>query len=107
MIKVSILYPNLPGRRFDIDHYLTVHMPLSIERLGPSMRSITVELGVSPGPPWPDAAFVAAAHFVCESREAYEAAFFTHMAELEADMPNYTDIEAVIQISEIAIDSEG
>ena len=29
MVKVSVLYPNKPGSRFDIEYYLNTHMPLS------------------------------------------------------------------------------
>jgi uncharacterized protein (TIGR02118 family) len=104
MIKITILYPKTEGGRFDLDYYLGTHMPLSISLLGPAMQSITVERGVSPGQPWPDATFHAIASFVCESREAYEQAFFPHMETLQADMPNYTDIAPVIQVSEIALE---
>ena len=31
------------------------------------------------------------------------AAFMPHAAELQGDMPNYTDIETIIQLSEVAI----
>ena len=107
MIKVTILYPNKPGAHFDFDYYLNVHMPLSIKLLGPAMQSVTVERGVSPGAPWPDHAFAAICSFVCESQEAYELAFFPHMEQLQGDIPNYTNAEAIIQLSEIKIDYVG
>lgn len=107
MIKVTILYPNTPGTHFDFDYYLKVHMPLSIELLGPAMRSVTVERGVSPGAPWPDHAFAAICSFVCDSQQAYEQAFFPHMERLQGDIPNYTDAQAIIQISEIEIEHSG
>lgn len=105
MIKVTILYPKTDGGRFDADYYFGIHMPLSISLLGPAMKSITVERGVSPGAPWPDASYHAIASFVCESQTAYEQAFFPHMERLQADMPYYTDIPAIIQVSEIALES--
>ena len=104
MIKVTILYPHTPQSKFDFDYYLGTHMPLSIARLGLAMTAITVERVLNPGPPWPTPAYIAICSFVCESREAYEAAFIPHMAELQADMPNYTDGQQVVLISEIAID---
>jgi uncharacterized protein (TIGR02118 family) len=104
VIKVTILYPNTPGSRFDFDYYLGSHMPLSIELLGSAMRSVIVERGLSPGAAWPDHAYAAICSFVCDSREAYEQAFFPHMERLQADIPNYTDVEATIQISEIALE---
>lgn len=30
MIKISILYPNRKGNRFDMNYYLNIHMPMSI-----------------------------------------------------------------------------
>jgi len=30
-IKISILYPNKPGARFDMRYYVETHMPRSIE----------------------------------------------------------------------------
>jgi uncharacterized protein (TIGR02118 family) len=104
MIKVTVLYPRTPGGRFDFDHYLKVHMPMSIARLGQAMKSIVVERVLSPGPPWPESGFFAICSFVCESREAFEAAFFPHMQELQGDAPNYTDVAQIVLISEVEID---
>jgi uncharacterized protein (TIGR02118 family) len=104
MIKVTVLYPRTPGSKFDFDYYLKTHMPLSIARLGMAMDAITVERVLDPGPPWPPPAYIAICSFVCESREAYEAAFIPHMAELQADMANYTDVEQVVLISDVVID---
>lgn len=104
MIKITLLYPNSPGGRFDHDYYETVHMPLSIALLGGAMRSVTVERGVSAGAPWPEPAFRAVCSFVCESLETYERSFTPHMDRLQQDMANYTDIAAIVQVSELVID---
>lgn len=104
MVKVSILYPSTPDSRFDFDYYLNVHMPMSIARLGAAMKSIQVERVVDPGPPWPSPPFAAVCSFICESKEAFEAAFLPHMAELQADATNYTDVQQIVLVSEVAID---
>lgn len=104
MIKITILYPATPGSRFDHDYYEAVHMPLSIDLLGGAMRSVTVERGIAPGAPWPDPTFCAICSFVCESLEAYQHAFMPHMERLQRDILNYTDIEAIVQISDIVIE---
>lgn len=103
MIKVTILYPRTPGSRFDDDYYLTKHMPLSAARLGAAMRAITVERPVA-SPPWPEPAYWAICTFVCDSREAYEQAFFPHMEELQGDIQNYTDVTAIVQLSEVVFE---
>ena len=103
MIKVSILYPNTPGGRFDFDYYLETHMPMSIRLLGARVRGVSVERGIDAVDPGSPPAFVALCHFTCDSRQAFEAAFLPHAAVLQGDMPNYTDIVPVIQFSEIAL----
>jgi uncharacterized protein (TIGR02118 family) len=103
MIKVSILYPNTPGARFDFDYYVKTHMPMSIRLLGPRMRSVSVERGVESVEPASPPAFIALCHFTCDSRESFEAAFLPQAAVLQGDMPNYTDIVPIIQFSDITL----
>jgi len=105
MIKISILYPNNPGSRFDLRYYIETHMPMSIELLGthPGFRGVSVEHGLGGGAPGTEAAYVALCHFSFDSVESFVAAFTPHAAALQGDMPNYTDIEPVIQFSEVLI----
>jgi uncharacterized protein (TIGR02118 family) len=103
MIKVSIFYPNRPEAKFDFDYYLNKHMPMSLELLGSAIKSVSIERGVEGREAKSSPVYVALCHFVCESREAFEAAFLPNAAVLTGDMPNYTDIEPVIQLSEIAL----
>jgi uncharacterized protein (TIGR02118 family) len=104
MIRVSILYPNVPGKRFDHDYYQNVHIPMAIRLLGPAIRSVTVERGIAPGPHWPNPAFFAIASFVCNSVAAYTRALVPHMKRLQEDVTNYTDVEAIVQIGEIVVE---
>lgn len=104
MVKISILYPDTG--RFDMDYYLDTHMPRSIELLGAGKgyRGVTVERGLggaSPGSPPP---YVAMCHYLFDTADDFMAAFMPHAAELQGDMPNYTGIAPVIQVSEIVID---
>lgn len=103
MIKVSVQYPRKDGARFDIDYYVNTHMPLAIERLGPTLRGVTVEQGISAALPDQPPAFVAACHFLFDSADAFYAAFLPHADVLQGDIPNYTDIEPVIHISEVKL----
>lgn len=103
MIKVTILYPNTSGARFDFDYYVKTHMPMSIRLLGPRIRGVSVERGIEAAEPGVPAAFVALCHFTCDSRQAFEAAFLPQAAVLQGDMPNYTDIVPIIQFSEIML----
>lgn len=103
MVKISILYPNVPGGRFDFDYYVSAHMPMSLRLLGDAIKSATIERGVRAAEPGAPLAFVAMCDFICESAEAFEAAFFPNAAELQGDMPRYTDIAPIIQVNEILL----
>jgi uncharacterized protein (TIGR02118 family) len=101
MIKVSILYPNKPGRHFDADYYLSVHMPMAVKLLGTALKAATAETGIAGGAPGEAAPFAAIAGFTCESVEAFMQAFMPVVDQLQKDVPKYTDIEPVIQISNL------
>ena len=103
MIKVTFLYPSKPGSRFNADYYIDVHMPLAIRLLKPALKAVSAEIGISgamPGTPPPNAAIAA---FTFESVEAFMAAVMPHYMELQSDIPNYTDIEPIVQISDLRI----
>jgi len=103
MIKVTFLYPNKPGSRFNADYYIDVHMPLAIRLLGPTLKGVSAEIGISsamPGSAPPNAAL---ASFTFDSVEAFTAAVMPHYMELQSDIPNYTDIEPVVQIGDLKI----
>lgn len=106
MIKVSILYPNVAGSRFDFDYYLSRHMPRSIELLGshPGFRCVTVERGTGGTEPDSPPKYVAACFYTFDSVDSFIAAFMPHAEELQGDMPHYTDTQAEIQFNEILID---
>ncbi len=101
MIKVSILYPSKPGSRFDVAYYVDVHMPMAVRLLGAALKDVSVEIGIGSGMPGELAPFAAIAGFTCESVEAFTAAFTPVAGQLQGDIPKYTDIAPVIQISEL------
>ena len=43
MIKVSVMYPNTPGARFNHEYYGDKHMPLVKARLGDACKSYTID----------------------------------------------------------------
>jgi uncharacterized protein (TIGR02118 family) len=103
MIKISILYPNTG--KFDMDYYLNKHMLRSIELLskGKGYRGVSVERGLGGASPGSAPAYVAMCHYLFDTAEDFMAAFLPYAAELQGDMPNYTNIATIIQISEVAI----
>jgi uncharacterized protein (TIGR02118 family) len=103
MIKVSILYPNKPGSRFDLDYYLNQHMPMTIAKLGAALKGVSIDHGVAGELPDSPPLYVAMCHLLFDSVEAFYAAFTPHAATLQGDIPNYTDVEPGIQISEVKL----
>jgi uncharacterized protein (TIGR02118 family) len=103
MIKVSVMYPNTPGARFDHAYYSDKHMPLVQARMGENCKFYTVDKGLAGGSPGQPATYVAMCHIYCDSVEAFQAGFGPHAKEIMADIPNYTDLAPVIQISEVVV----
>ena len=105
MVRISILYPNQKGSRFDMAYYIEKHMPQSIRLLSahPGFKGVSVEKGLEGADPGSEPAYVALCHFLFESVEAFMAAFLPHAPELQGDIPNYTDVTPVIQINEVLI----
>ena len=107
MIKVSVLYPNKAGARFDHAYYRDRHMPLVKARMGDACKFYTVDRGLAGGAPGAPATYVASCHIFCDSPESFQSSFGPHAQEIMADIPNYTDLEPVIQISEVVVGNTG
>ena len=103
MIKVSFFYPNKDGARFDHQYFAEKHMGKLVNDLWSPMglKQIGVEKGLAGGAPGSAAPYVGAAYVVFDSVEAFQKAFAAHGEEIVADIKNYTDLEAVVQVSEI------
>jgi uncharacterized protein (TIGR02118 family) len=43
-------------------------------------------------------------HIFCDSIEAFQAGFGAHAKTIMPDIPNYTDLSPVIQISEVVVE---
>jgi len=103
MIKVSVMYPNQQGARFDHAYYRDKHMPLVQARMGANCKSYTVDKGVAGGEPGAPPTYVAMCHIFCDSVEAFQAGFGPHAPEILGDIKNYTDLQPVIQISDVVV----
>jgi uncharacterized protein (TIGR02118 family) len=81
-------------------------MPMAIEKLGSSLKGVSIEHGVSGVQPGTQPAYVVMCNYTFDSAEAFLAAFLPHAQVLQGDMPHYTDIEPVMQFSEIKMSQE-
>jgi uncharacterized protein (TIGR02118 family) len=64
-----------------------------------------VDKGLGGGARGTPATYVALSHIFCESVEAEEAGFGPLVQEIMGDIPNYTDLQPVVQISEVVVAS--
>lgn len=92
-IRLSVLYPQTDGATFDHDYYRDSHVPLCCSTWG--LDGAEIDKGMN-GP------YVAAVHFRFDSLEAMQSAMGSpDTAKVIADVPNYTTISPIQQLSEI------
>jgi len=103
MIKVSVFYPNNEGSKFDMNYYCNSHIPMVRQKLGAACKGAAVEQGITGATPGSRPAFIAMGHIYFDSVEAFQTAFGPHAEAIMADIPNYTDIQPTLQISEVKI----
>jgi len=103
MIKVSVMYPNSEGSTFDMDYYLTKHMPMVQQKIGTALRSVSVVGGLSGGAPGSSPTYSVIAILEFDSVQSFETNFGQHSAEILADVPNYTNTLPTVQISEVKL----
>jgi uncharacterized protein (TIGR02118 family) len=101
MIKVSVLYPAGADTKFDMDYYCKSHMKMVGEKLGAACKNMAVEQGIAGGVPGAPPSYIAMGHLYFDSVGDFQAAFAPHASTIMADIPNYTNVQPVIQISEV------
>jgi uncharacterized protein (TIGR02118 family) len=103
MIKVSILYPNKPGSHFDMNYYVTYHMPLAIRLLADGLRKTEVDAGLQGTGAGEAPAFFGGCQFYFDSIDAFVKVWGPAAKELTADIPKYTDVTPLVQFNEVKL----
>jgi uncharacterized protein (TIGR02118 family) len=101
MIKVSVMYPQSPGTRFDHDYYRDNHLPLIQHNMGAGLKYYTIDRELPGG----SAPYVAMCHLICDSLESYQSSIGPHAQQIKMDIPNFTDRTPLTQISEVVVES--
>jgi uncharacterized protein (TIGR02118 family) len=104
VIKVSVMYPNKQGARFNHEYYRDQHMPMVKARLADHCKYYTVDKGLAGATPGAPPTYVAMCHIFCDSVESFQAGFGPHADEILGDIANYTDLTPVIQISDVVVE---
>ena len=103
MIKVSVLYTNSEGKKFEMDYYCDKHTPLLTGLLGDPLKGVSIESGLSGATPDSPATFVAIMNMYFDPLESFGQIFNPNADKLMKDIPNFTDIDPVVQISEVVV----
>ena len=103
MIKVSVFYPDIAGAKFDMTYYMQTHVPMVQKKLKPALKGFTVDKGLSGGAPGTAMTYLIIAELLFNSVEEFQTAFDSHATEIVGDIPKYTDIQPIIQISEVKL----
>lgn len=103
MFKITVMYPPSSSPKFDHEYYKTTHMPLVQRLLGPGCLNYTIDKGLAGGSPDSAPPFLAMCHIFTDSMEAFQSGMAAHSAQLFADIPNFTNSETIVQISEVVV----
>ena len=98
MIRFSVLYPATDGATFDHDYYRDMHVPLAAQTWNPTATRSTSRSTARTSPP--------STSLRVDGGHAGGARVGRHRG-LGADVPNYTTITPVRQVSEIVSSSSG
>ena len=101
MFKVAILYPNGDDKNFDMDYYEKKHMPLVAGFLGKNLKFYEIDKGIAGRTPEDKVPFVTIGYFYVHNVAEYNKAIAQNLDAILNDIKNYTNIQPVVQISEI------
>jgi uncharacterized protein (TIGR02118 family) len=101
MICVSVMYPSGPGKHFDQAYYEQTHRPLVLDRLAKyGIKRYDIHQGLSSLAPGSEPMFACVGNLFFNTVDEFQQGMTAHGLELQADIPNFTDIQPVFQISE-------
>jgi uncharacterized protein (TIGR02118 family) len=103
MIKVSVFYPKTDSSSFDMDYYCNSHIPMVQEKVGAALKKVAVEGGLGGGTPDSAPPYAAMGHLYFDTIEDFQSSFGPHAAAIMADVPNYTDVAPIVQVSDVHI----
>mgnify|MGYP001596058670 FL=1 len=100
MYCVSVYYPNKEDAKFDLEYYTTKHIPMVAGYIGDNVVKAEVHKGVASGDGSP-AKFVYTGSIWINSVERFRATMAEHGGAIMGDIPNYTNIEPILQVDEV------
>lgn len=101
LFKVAILYPNGDGKTFDMDYYERKHMPMVAGFLGENLQFYEIDKGIAGRTPADKIPYLAIGYFYVKDVAEYNKAIGENRDAVINDFKNYTNIQPIIQISEV------
>ena len=101
MFKVAILYANGDDKTFDIDYYEKKHMPMVAGFLGKNLKFYEIDKGIAGRTANDRAPFLAIGYFYINDTAEYNKAIAQNRDAVVNDFKKYTNIQPLVQISEI------
>ncbi|MBM3924692.1 MAG: EthD family reductase [SAR202 cluster bacterium] len=103
MIRLTVLYPNLKGSRFDWDYYVNVHTPLAKKRFGKCVIKWEIDRAIEGEHKGEPAPWQVSCYITFTSREDYYKVIDKYGDELKGDFPNYTNVYPQFLISQVEV----
>ncbi len=101
MFRVSVMYPKQEGATFDFDYYRTKHMELVRQLLKPfGLIKTEVDKGISGGRQQ-SAPYICVGHLYFGTKDGYDRGVAEVGSIMRGDIPNFSNVSPVRQISEI------
>jgi uncharacterized protein (TIGR02118 family) len=101
LFKVAILYANGEGKTFDMAYYETTHMPMVAAYLGKNLKFYEIDKGIAGRTPADKVPYLAVGYFYIKDIAEYNKAIGQNINTILSDFKNYTNIQPIIQISEV------
>ena len=104
MITLNVLYPNTDGAKFDMNYYLTSHIPMLKREFGSALKGCIVEQGLGGRAPGTKAEFAVLCHLasIPSSRTSRRSA---QSPSDPNDVANYASEPPIIQLSDVKVAS--
>ena len=101
MVKVTLLYPNGDNSSFDMDYYTNRHMPMVANLLGGSLKFYEIDKGVAGRTPEDPVPYMAIGYLYFDQLSDYQESFGPVAEQIVNDIPNYTNVQPMVQISQV------
>lgn len=101
MVRIAAVYLRSEGKKFDMDYYINIHLPVVCKKFAPyGLSKIEVDKPLeSPGgKPSP---FFAIGYLYFPTLKHFQEAYASAGSEVIADIAKYTDVLPMIQVGEI------